>query len=396
MTKSLTKPFLLILVGLVLLGCYFVFRPFLTEIFIAAVLVTIFYPLYLKITKLLRGRQNLAALLMCLVLVLLIIIPTVRLIIYAGQESVQAYEQAVNFFNRHSVDGVIQPSIIPDKLFGAFDISSFVNNENFKNMFLDVLKQSSNWLLSGATTLLKGTTDFIVSLFIIIITMFFFFVDGKNMLRKVMVLSPLPNAYDREIYEKFRSVSYTTIISTFVTAAAQGVVGAIGFAIVGFPPFLAGILVALLSLLPYLGSMIFYVPVGIYYLIVGQVWQGIFILLWGAIIIGSIDNIIRAYMLKGRAQVNPIFIVFSILGGVLLFGFWGVVIGPLIIAIAVTILHIYELEFCDELEDEDESNTPSARKASKRVKEERQEESEEEKKRQREMMAALRRPKLIK
>ncbi|MDP3837258.1 MAG: AI-2E family transporter [bacterium] len=371
MTKSLTKPFLLILVGLVLIGSYYVFRPFLTEIFIAAVLVSIFYPLYLKVTKLMRGRRNLAALLMCLVLVLLIIIPTVRLVIYAGQESVQAYEQTVYFFNRHSVDGVIQPSIIPDKLFGVFDVSEFVNNENFKNVFLDTLKQSSNWLLSGATTLLKGTTEFVVSLFIIIITMFFFFVDGKNMLKKLMLLSPLPNAYDREIYEKFRAVSYTTIISTFVTAGAQGIVGAIGFAIVGFPPFLAGILVALLSLLPYLGSMIFYVPVGIYYLIVGQIWQGIFILLWGAFIIGTIDNVIRAYMLKGRAQVNPIFIIFSILGGVMLFGFWGVVIGPLIIAIAVTIVHIYELEFCDELEDEDEGNTPAARKAIKRIEAER-------------------------
>ncbi|MGE5425827.1 MAG: hypothetical protein ACM3PZ_02030, partial [Bacillota bacterium] len=128
MNKSLTKPFLLILIGLVLLGCYFVFRPFLTEIFIAAVLVSIFYPIYLRLSKLLRGRHNLAALLMCLVLVLVIIIPTVRLVIYAGQESVQAYAQAVDFFNRHSQNGVLQPSMLPGKLFGIIDISSYYDN----------------------------------------------------------------------------------------------------------------------------------------------------------------------------------------------------------------------------------------------------------------------------
>lgn len=165
-----------------------------------------------------------------------------------------------------------------------------------------------------------------------------------------MYLSPLPNAYDREIFQKFRSVSYVTILSTFVTATAQGIAGAIGFAIVGFPAFLAGILVGLLSLIPYLGSMIFYVPVAIYYLLVGQIWQGIFVLLWGAIVIGNIDNVIRAYMIKGKAQVNPIFVIFSILGGITLFGFWGVVLGPLVIAIAVTIFHIYELEFCTSLD----------------------------------------------
>ena len=382
MTKSLTKPFLLLLLGLVLIGCYFVFKPFLTEILVAAILASIFYTPYLRLTKFLKGRRNLASLFMCLFLVMLIIIPTVHLIIYTGQKSVIAYDQAVTFFNNHSVNGVIQPSALPDKLFGFFDISSISNNDNLKNIFLDILKRSSNWLLSGATVLVKGTTNFIVSLFVIIITMFFFFVDGKKMLERLMYLSPLPNAYDREIFEKFRAVSYSTILSTFVTATAQGLVGAIGFAIVGFPALLAGVLVALLSLLPYLGSMVFYVPVGIYYLLVGQIWQGIFILLWGAIIIGNIDNIVRAYMIKGKAQVNPIFVVFSILGGIMLFGFWGVVLGPLIIAIAVTIFHIYELEFCESLDgSECSKNKGEALEAAKKIAEGRVEEKKKEKKR---------------
>lgn len=385
MTKSLTKPFLLLLLGLVLIGCYFVFKPFLTEILVAAILASIFYTPYLKLSKFLKGRQNLAALFMCFFLVLLIIIPTVRLVIYAGQESVSAYDRAVTFFNEHSVNGVIQTSVLPEKLFGVFDISGIYSNDSFKNMFLDVFKRSSNWLLSGATVLVKGTTNFIISLLIIIITMFFFFVDGKKMLERLMYLSPLPNAYDREIFAKFRAVSYSTILSTFVTAAAQGLAGAIGFAIIGFPALLAGILVGLLSLLPYLGSMLFYLPVGIYYLLVGQIWQGIFIILWGAIIIGNIDNIIRAYMIKGKAQVNPIFVVFSILGGVILFGFWGVVLGPLVIAIAVTIFHIYEMEFCESLDGGNcAENRNEAIDAAKKVEVERLAEEKKEKKRRKE------------
>ncbi|MHB8904399.1 MAG: AI-2E family transporter, partial [Patescibacteria group bacterium] len=132
--------------------------------------------------------------------------------------------------------------------------------------------------------------------------------------------------------------------------------------IVGFPPFLAGVLVALLSLLPYLGSMIFYVPVGLYYLAVGKIWQGIFVLLWGMLIIGTIDNVIRTYMIKGKVAVNPIFAFFSILGGIALFGFWGMILGPLIIALAVTVFHIYEIEFADSLERRPEEEAPAIKK----------------------------------
>lgn len=386
MTKSLTKPFLLLLLALVLVASYLVFQPFLTEILIAAILVSIFYTPYLKLAKFLKGRHHLAALLMCLLLVVLIIIPTVRFVIYAGQQSVEAYSQAVIFFNQHSVDGVVQPSIVPENISRFLNISDYYDNDSFKNILLDIFQRASNWMLSGATSLLKGTTSFIISLFMIIITMFFFFVDGKKMLERLMYLSPLPNIYDREIFQKFRSVSYVTILSTFVTAGAQGIIGAIGFAIVGFPAFLAGILVALLSLLPYLGSMIFYVPVGLYYLLVGQIWQGIFILLWGAIVIGNVDNLIRAYMIKGKAQVNPIFVIFSILGGISLFGFWGVIIGPLIIAIAVTIFHIYQLEFCESLDGDDCYQDGKKKKAEEKVLEKRKEEKKEAKKRHKEVL----------
>jgi len=357
MSKPMTKPFLLLLLLVVALGCYFIFRPFLTEILVAAILVSIFYTPFERLAKAWKGRRNLAALAMCLLLVLVIIIPTVRLLVYAGAKSVTAYTQTVEFFNSHDLNDVFKASAFDNSFLQNFDIIGFSErHQNFRDAFLNVVKQSSNWLLSGATLAVKETANFLVSLVLIILSMFFFFVDGKKMLQKLMYLSPLPNKYDQEIFSKFRAVSYTTFVSTFVTAAAQGVVGAVGFAIVGFPAFLAGVLVALLSLLPYVGSMIFYIPVGIYYLLTGAIWQGIFVLLWGLLVIGTTDNIIRTYMIHGKAEVNPIFVLFSILGGIALFGFWGVVLGPLIVALAVTVLHIYELEFCTSLEGCDPKN----------------------------------------
>lgn len=342
--ENLSKHFLLILVVLVLVACYLVFKPYLPEILIAAVLVSIFYRLYEKLVRFLKGKRNIAAGIMCFFLVLVIIIPIVNLIIYSGQQSVQAYQNTVEFLNENEMETVLEDSYLSKLNVFGFDPSSI------EQFVTDTLKRSSNWLVDGATTLITETTKFIFSLFMIILTMFFFFVDGKNMLKKLMYWSPLKNSYDMEIFKKFRSVSYTVFVTTFVTAAAQGVIGAIGFIIIGLPAFFAGILMGFLSLLPYIGSAFIYVPVGVYLLLIGEVGKGIFLLLWGSVIVGNTDNILRGYMIKGRAQVNPIFIIFSILGGITLFGFWGVIIGPLIISIAVTVLHIYELEYSNSLD----------------------------------------------
>lgn len=349
MNTNLSKPFLIALVLATLIACYFVFQPFLTVIIIAAILVTIFYKPYEKLVKFLRGRQNLAALLMCLLLVIVIILPTIKMVIYTAEKSVQAYTETTDYFKNHNFSDVLQTPFFAKLHLDGISFDQY-NNDVFKNVLLEFLQKSSNWMLSGATSALMETTNFVISLVMIILTMFFFFVDGKKMLTSVMYLLPLKDTYNKEIFNKFREISYTTMVSTFVVALAQGVVGAIGFAFVGFPAFLAGVLVALLSLLPYVGSMIFYVPVGLYYLVMGQTWQGVFILLWGFLIIGTIDNVIRAWMLKDKAQINPIFIVFSVLGGIVVFGFWGVVLGPLVVAITATILHIYSLEFAPELD----------------------------------------------
>lgn len=170
------------------------------------------------------------------------------------------------------------------------------------------------------------------------------------MLEKLMYLTPLPNKYDLEIFKKFKDVSYSTFVSTFVVAIAQGILGAIGFIIIGFPAFFAGIAIAFISILPYVGSVIITVPIAVYLLAIGNVWQGVFMLIWGLGVVANVDNLIRAYMIKGKSEVHPIFLIFSILGGIVLFGFWGVVIGPLVIALAITIIHIYELEYRGVLE----------------------------------------------
>ncbi|MFH1522576.1 MAG: AI-2E family transporter [Patescibacteria group bacterium] len=345
MDKSfISKAFLLLIIIFVVYACYLIFRPFLTEILAATIIVSIFYSTYELLVKKLWGRRNLAALVMCILVALLVIIPLANFIVYAAQKSVEAYSEITTKVNTDNL-GIIMDSRALDKV----NLMGF-DSESIRGFIIDIAKKLKDWLVSGGTNLIKGTTNFIISLVIIIFTTFFFFVDGKKMIEKLMYWTPLSNKYDKKIFQKFRDVSHSIMLSTFVTAAAQGIIGAIGFLIVGMPAFFAGVAMAFLSLLPFVGAAIIWLPVGVYLLVTGSIWQGIFLLIWGGAVVSTTDNVLRAYIIKGKAQVHPIFIIFSVLGGIALFGFWGIIFGPLIISLAVTILHIYELEYGDVLE----------------------------------------------
>ena len=352
--NNFSRWFLIFLVVAALAATLYVFKPFLIDIAIAAVLVTIFYRPYLKLTKFLKGHRRTASFLMCLILLVIIILPTINLIIYTANKSVLGYNDAVLYFENNSFSQTLSHPVI-ERLNLSHLFSDIKDNNLINNTMLDFLKGFSNTLIAAAKSLVVGTTSFIVSLVVIIFTMYFFFIDGEKLLRYLTYLLPLKEKYTKEIFKKFHEISSTTVVSTFVAALVQGTVGAIGFGIVGFPAFLAGIIIAFLSLMPVLGSALFYAPVGLYYLLVGQIWQGVFVLLWGFLIIGTVDNVVRALMIKDKAQINPIFVILSILGGIAVFGFWGVVLGPLIVSLLVTILHIYSLEFATELKAENKN-----------------------------------------
>ncbi|PKM91728.1 hypothetical protein CVU82_00790 [Candidatus Falkowbacteria bacterium HGW-Falkowbacteria-1] len=342
-SNNLAKPFLIFLLILAVVACYFIFKPFLIEIIISAVLVSFSYRPFLWLTKFFKGKKIAAALVMSLLFLLIVIIPISNLIIFSGKKSLVAYSETAKFINNADVN-------LKNSVLSKLDFINF-EDANVKNFILETTKIIRDWIGKGATLIVKGTTSFLVSLIMIVLTMFFFYIDGEKMVEKIKHWSPLPNKYDVEIFKKFREVSYAAVISTFATAGVQGVVGAIGFMIVGLPSFYAGILIAFFSLIPYIGSMIIYIPVGIYLIVVGEIFKGVFILAWGFIIIGNTDNLLRAYLLKGKSNINPIFIIFALMGGIALFGFWGLIIGPLILALTSTIFHIYELEYGKQLEE---------------------------------------------
>jgi len=343
----MNRAFLIILVIASLTACFFIFRPFLSEILIAAIFATIFYKPYEWLAKKLGNRRKISAFIMCLLAVLVIIIPLANLILFGAREAVVAYSQTTDFFNRTDWNGIVQNIHI-----NGVPLSG----EKIQTLGLDLVQKLTNWLVSGATSIITSTTSFAISLLFILLAMFFFFLDGKRMLEKIMYWTPLPNKYDKEIFKKFQNVSLSFLLSILAVAIAQGIVCGIGFLIVdlvfglSLPAFFAGLGAAFFSFLPLFGAGLVWLPTAIYLMFMGNLFAGIFLILWGFLLVSTIDNIVRPLILRKNIGINPVLVMFAIFGGISLFGFWGIAIGPLIVSVTIAIMHIYETEYKNVLE----------------------------------------------
>lgn len=349
--KNISSAFIFLLLGISFYFAFLVFKPFLPIIVLSAVFVTLLYPVYDWLLAKLKGRASWAALLSVLAFVLIIVIPLGNFIVLLAKESASTYGS----MEQHILQGDLDKAI--DRIFKtAIDFQkhylSFIDFEaiNLGQIFLDFGGRLNSFIVSGAGVLIKGTTQLITSLFFMLITMYYLFKDGKTLLQKIAYLTPMSNRYDRKLFEQFQQMSKSTILGTLATSLAQGIVSGIAYAIVGAPALFLGVATGVAGFIPVIGTGLVWVPVVIGLVLTGAWFKAIFMLVWGTVVISLTDNLVRTVVVGGKAHIHPLLIFFSIFGGVALFGFWGIIFGPLVLTILLTMLHIYEMEYQHMLE----------------------------------------------
>lgn len=355
--KNFPAIFLLALMVGILALTWKVFTPFITVIVMSAILSTVFYPLYKRLLRIVKSK-NLAALFMLLLVVVVIILPTAGIIMMLAKESLDTYvlfetkvllgdfDVYLTWFSEKFawiMDKLPLDSL--DNLTGDFGKLATKENLDLIQKIAASAQQISGWIVEQGVNILSSTTQLLVNFFLMLFTMFYFFKDGNVFIEKMMHWSPISMKYEKEIVQKFYNASSSIIFGTFVTAVIQGVIGAIGFWIVGFQPLVWGVAMAFFSLIPVVGAGIIWVPGVIVLFIAGQSWAALFLLIWGILVISTSDNLARPYLMEGKMHIHPLIILFSIIGGLVVFGFLGILFGPLIVALAATIIHVYELEY---------------------------------------------------
>ena len=334
--KKTNGHFLLFLIIITGIGTFFVFKPFLVSIFLAFMLATMFSKTNKKLAKKMRGHTFWSSIIMCIWVMIILIIPFLIITAMTLNETDQLIEeiQAKNI----SLDFEFINNLPLVKSLNLQDLTNQSISQLTENA-----KDVGNYLFKAIKAIYSSTSSFIFMLVVCFFSLYYFFKDGDVILRKFMDLSPLPDYQEKEIFEKFNTMTVATIKGTLIIALVQGVLLGLTFWIAGLQaPTLWGLLTALVSIIPLLGAVLVWLPVGIFLLVMGYYWQAILIITVGALIISSVDNFLRPKLIEGETSLHPLLVFLSTLGGIAFFGPLGFVIGPVVITLLISFLEIYQ------------------------------------------------------
>ncbi len=341
----------LLLVVLIGIGIVFfaMVKMFLIPAFLAAVFAGLFYPFYKWLLKLFRNKKSLSALVCCLILFLGLLIPIYIVANLVSREAITFYESA---------EQVVQDIVTQGDsgLLGRLKDSELVKKFKLDKIdwqaeLGDIAKRTASILGTVINKASKGTFQLVTNLFLTFFAMFYFFRDGDRVIARLKYLSPLADKYEDELIKRFISVAKATIKGTLLIGLLKGTLGAITFWIFGIHgAILWGVVMVILSVIPMVGFGLVMYPAAIVMILIGHVWQGIIMLLIGAVIIAQIDNVLQPRMVAREAGMHDLLIFFSTLGGISLFGVMGFIIGPIIAALFITVLDIYGSEFKTQLD----------------------------------------------
>ena len=203
-----------------------------------------------------------------------------------------------------------------------------------------------SFLVSQLFNFLENIISFLLALIVFFFALYYFFKDGELIIKKITDLNPLPHKHEEAIFNKFKEVSLAMLFGLFFTAIIQGTLAGIGYWVVGIQnPIFWASATALFSLIPLLGTAIIWVPASIILVATGNMVGGIGLFLWGMLVVATVDNFIRPYLIEGKAPVHPLMTFLAVLGGIFTFGLKGLIFGPIILNLLIAFLHIYEMEY---------------------------------------------------
>ena len=325
--------------GVLLLLIYLVFRisePFLSALGWAAILVTFFYPMHRRLTK--RLSTTRASVASTLAVTILLIAPAILLTTLFVRQAV-----SISRGVQHSLVEQHAPLIAKGWSWLASHVPGMDPNADIFETLEQGIEKQAGFLAERLGTILKNIASFVFDLFVMIFAMFYFFRDAGKIVRSVRSIMPFDAAHQDAMIVQIRELISASVTTSLVVAAIQGALGGLGFAIVGLrAPVFWGVAMAFFSLVPVVGSGLIFVPASLWLGFAGHWWRAVVLLAICAGISTIVDNVLRPVLLGGRTELSGLVIFISVLGGVHLFGMLGLVLGPILVAMAAGVLSVYQ------------------------------------------------------
>lgn len=337
----------LALLAVVTVAFLWIIKTFAYPIFWAAIIAAIFYPVYKAIDRKLKVPNLSTAITMMIVLVIIVVPLTLASILVVG-ESFDLYNSITN--NSGHINESIRQAVEWVKN-NPYTAQLNINQEFWTEKFSDLTKGITGFLLNSAKEFTQNSIIFVIMFFITFYTLFFFIRDGEKLLKKLMHLCPLGDDHEKILYDKFASTTRATVKGSLIVGLIQGTLGGAMFAVAGIDGAVVwGILMVLLSSVPGIGPYFIWLPAALIMLLIGHTWTGIGMILFGALVIGTIDNFLRPILVGKDSQMHPLLVLLSTLGGIAVFGISGFIIGPIIASLMLAFWDMYEHYYRKELD----------------------------------------------
>lgn len=328
---------------------------FFVPVLVAACFTALFYPVYLFLLKVFRKNKAIAAFTTSMALFLLLVIPLYIVLHLFTIQVLEVFRTAGPFLT------MLSQKLSRNNLPGIVQSIPFLANFDFSTIdWSKLLNESVRTVASSGSQILNKTSAGILGLvantFILFFTMFYFFMDGKDIVTRIKYLSPIRNDYEDLIFSRFLLISRATVAGTLIIGIVQGSLGALALLIFGIKSWILwGFIMIVLSIIPVVGPWIVLIPAGLIQIFLGNIWQGIGIIIFSVIVVSNIDNFLRPRLVGQGAKLHDLVVFFSSLGGIAVFGVMGFIVGPVIASLFVSVLDIYSTEFKDQLKVMNES-----------------------------------------
>ncbi len=342
--KRRTIIFLSVLTVVALALSIFITWNFLRPFAFAIILAVVFFPLHERVLRFTKGRNGLGSLLSTVTVILVFGLPAFLIATIGANEAFTA----AHYLSKRSAEEGGFTLFVTNLLSGPLDhVARWIDLSKFDvhAIISSNVQKISLGMVGFGAAVFGNLARFMVDALITFVILFFLFREGKDWALRLGKLMPISDAQVARLYQNISDTIIANVYGILTVGAVQGVLTGIAMKIVGMPStMLLGLGAGFASIIPVVGSSIVWGPVAIYLFVQGATWKAVFVLLWGTLVVSSIDNVIRPWVVGGRVELHPMVLLFFILGGVEAFGFIGLFLGPVVASVLAALFSMLKEE----------------------------------------------------
>lgn len=331
--------------GIVAYVLWQMLAPFLSALALAAIIVTICYPLHIKvIEKMPKKNETLAAFVTTILVGVVVMVPFIFIASSLVNEAVSIYGLAS--------DGQVGFEESFKELEQA--IQKYAPGAEIDA--IEYIKQATTWLAGNVGAIFAGTASTVFLFFIAMIGSFYLFRDGREFTKKLVIISPLPDDEDELILERMSKAVRSVAMGTVLVALIQGTLTGFGFWLFGFErAILWGAIASFGALIPGVGTTIVFIPAILFSIFTGSYLVAIGLAVWAMFAVGLIDNLLGPYLMSRGNAMHPFIILLAVLGGISVFGPIGFIVGPVVVSLFTVLLELYTIHISSQYSIDDEA-----------------------------------------